>query len=370
VNCLKCTTLITDDVLKDLLEEGGAGLGSLKVIQLHKILQCKRISYQGVKGLLMARVKDAISNGAGAVAEEQCPKCLTGGPFKRKGHEGRHRTVVVVHAAATSAIAAAAAGTNPRTSIAAADAYAVVSHGTGGAGGGGAQAVAGFAIVAASSEDSDAAEDLREYPDPTFSPLLQQMILQDDPRIEEAMSKFDEDGDASALESILCSNDLILRAAQSDMSPLPFQSIAAFAPLPPTVPASLPPPGEPASPSSLFFPAPPRSEQPRLAEAKASLRAMVKAEGEGAEAGAVASGAGKGAQSMEQSAGEQGGGPKRNPNGGGANANGDGGRSEPSTKRAKTITPGGSGGNTGVPPMGRGPLGGGRVHQQTSAQFI
>ena len=61
--------------------------------------------------------------GAGAVAEEQCPKCLPGGPFKRKGHGGRHRTDVVVHAAATAAIAAAAAGGDPSTSIAAADVW-------------------------------------------------------------------------------------------------------------------------------------------------------------------------------------------------------------------------------------------------------
>ena len=45
--------------------------------------------------------------------------------------------------------------------------------------------------------------------------VLQQMILQDDPRIEEAMAKFDEDGDVSALESLLRSDDFRSRAAQS-----------------------------------------------------------------------------------------------------------------------------------------------------------
>ena len=73
VRCLVCTPLVTDDVLKELLKAGGAGLGSVTQQQLKKILQCKRLPYHGAKDVLVAQVKDAIEKGVVSHVEEKKP---------------------------------------------------------------------------------------------------------------------------------------------------------------------------------------------------------------------------------------------------------------------------------------------------------
>ena len=58
-------------------------------------------------------------------AAEHCPKCLPGLPIKKKGHGGRHRTDVAVHAAVTAAAAVAAAAAQVAAAEAAVSAQVV-----------------------------------------------------------------------------------------------------------------------------------------------------------------------------------------------------------------------------------------------------